>query len=303
MAFALVLPAQGFLERGLFFGTPGAAAPLDAVALDGGQHRGGLLAAHHADSRIRPHPQESRRVGAPAHAVIAGAEAAADDHGELGHLRTGHGGDHLRAIACNAFVLVFATDHEAADVLQKEQRNLALAAQFDEVRGLECRLRKEDAVIGDDADRHAVDARKAGDKRRAVAGLPFVEGRVVDDAGNDLAHVIGFAGVGRQHAIELARVVARLDRGGAHQLRGLLPVEIGHDAPRNRQCMRVVVGEPVDHARLACMHIAAAEVFRCDHFAGGGFHQWWPAQKDRALVANDDRLVAHRRHIGAACGA
>jgi hypothetical protein len=110
--------------------------------------------------RVGPHPQEARRVGAAAHAVVAGAEAAADDDGELGHGRRGHGRDHLGAVA-NAFVLVLAADHEAGDVLQEHQRDLALAAQLDEVRALDGRLAEQDAVVGDDAHRHALDARKA----------------------------------------------------------------------------------------------------------------------------------------------
>jgi hypothetical protein len=37
-------------------------------------------------------------------------------------------------VACDAFALVLAPDHEAGDVLQEHQRHLALAAQLDEVR-------------------------------------------------------------------------------------------------------------------------------------------------------------------------
>ena len=48
------------------------------------------------------------------------------------------------------------------------------------------------------------------------------------------------------------------------------------------------------------MHVGAAEFFRRDHFAGGGLHQRRSAEEDRALVAHDDALVRHRRHIGAA---
>jgi hypothetical protein len=39
-------------------------------------------------------------------------------------------------VARDAFVLVLAADHEAGDVLQEHQRDLALAAQLDEVRAL-----------------------------------------------------------------------------------------------------------------------------------------------------------------------
>ena len=85
----------------------------------GRQHAGGLFTTHHADARVGPHPQEARRIGATAHAVVAGAKAAADDHRELGHLRAGDGRDHLGAVARDAFVLVLAADHEARDVLQE----------------------------------------------------------------------------------------------------------------------------------------------------------------------------------------
>src|SRR3989475_7233835 len=81
----LVLLADGGLEGLFLLGRPLAALGLDAVALDGGQHAGRLLAAHDRDARVGPHPQEARRIGAAAHAVVARAEGAADDDGELRH--------------------------------------------------------------------------------------------------------------------------------------------------------------------------------------------------------------------------
>ena len=51
------------------------------------------------------------------------------------------------------------------------------------------------------------------------------------------------------------------------------------------------------------VHVGAAEGFGIDHFAGGGFHQRRAAEEDGALLADDDGLVAHGRHIGAAGGA
>ncbi len=48
------------------------------------------------------------------------------------------------------------------------------------------------------------------------------------------------------------------------------------------------------------MHVAAAERFRVHDFARRGLHQRRAAEKDRALVADDDRLVRHRGHIRAA---
>ena len=51
------------------------------------------------------------------------------------------------------------------------------------------------------------------------------------------------------------------------------------------------------------MHVGAAEFFRRHHLAGRGLHQRRAAEEDGALVAHDDALVRHRRHIGAAGGA
>src|SRR3546814_1849196 len=65
------------------------------VAVDGGEHRGRLLSPHHADPRIGPGEEETRAIGAATHAVIARAEAAADQHGDLRHLRRGDGRDQL----------------------------------------------------------------------------------------------------------------------------------------------------------------------------------------------------------------
>ena len=72
---------------------PGTLAPRANLLLSKGnranlrQHAGGLGAAHDGDARVGPHEQEVGAVGAPAHAVVARAKAAPQDHGELGDLQ------------------------------------------------------------------------------------------------------------------------------------------------------------------------------------------------------------------------
>src|SRR5260221_1332972 len=160
MALALVLLADGIPEGFLFGRRPLAALRLDAVAAHGGEHARGLLAAHHRDARVGPGPEEARIEGAPAHAVVARAERAADDHGELRHLRARDRRNHLGAVLGDAAVLVLLAHHEAGDVLQEEQRNAALRRELDEVRALQRRFREEDAVVGEDRDRIAVQVRE-----------------------------------------------------------------------------------------------------------------------------------------------
>src|SRR5258708_19267002 len=95
MALPLVLLADRALERLLLVLRPRAALRLDAVAADGREHGGGLLAAHHGDARVGPGPEKSRVEGAAAHAVVAGPEGPAAHHGELRHPAPANPGDHL----------------------------------------------------------------------------------------------------------------------------------------------------------------------------------------------------------------
>src|SRR6201999_1489569 len=96
------------------------------------------------------------------------AIAAADDQRELRHGGGGNSGHQLGAILGDAAGFVFASDHEAGDVLQENQRNVPLAAQLDEMGALQRGLGKQDAVVGDDPHRIAVQMGEAAHQRGAV---------------------------------------------------------------------------------------------------------------------------------------
>src|SRR5690606_18129975 len=115
--------------------------------------------------------------------------------GELGNLCAGDGGDQLGPVFGDALGLVFAADHEAGDVLQEDQRNFALAGQFDEVRSLQGGLGEQHAVVGQNGDGIAPDAGKAAHQGGAVQRFEFLELGAVDGAGDDLAHIVGRAHV------------------------------------------------------------------------------------------------------------
>ena len=132
---------------------------------DHGEHRRRLLAAHHRDPRVRPHPELARLVRAAAHRVVAGAERAADDDRELGHVRAGDRHHELRAVARDPALLVLLPDHEAGDVLEEDERDPPLAGELDEVRALLRGLGEEDALVGEDRDRDS--PRCARSRRRA----------------------------------------------------------------------------------------------------------------------------------------
>src|SRR5262249_20823605 len=137
MALALVLLADRRLERFVIRGAPAAALRLRRLLTKEPQHARGLLAAHDRDARVRPHPKKARAIGAPTHAVVARAVAAADDAGVFRAVGGGPRRHHFGAVLGDAARLVFAPDHKAGDVLQKQQRDVALARQLDEMRALE----------------------------------------------------------------------------------------------------------------------------------------------------------------------
>ena len=171
------------------------------------------------------------------------------------------------------------------------------------MRALQRGLGEQDAVVGEDRDRVAPQVREAADQRLAVERLELVEFGAVDQARDHLAHVVGLAQVARHDAVEL-RGLVRGQGGLAAPEPGRRPViEAADDLARHRERVRVVVGEVIDDAGGARVHVAAAERLGVDDLAGRRLHQRRPAEEDRALVAHDDRFVAHRGHVGAARGA
>ena len=74
-------------------------------------------------------------------------------------------------------------------------------------------------------------------------------------------------------------------------------------APRDRERVMVVERVVVGDARLARVHLGAAEFLGGHDLAGRRLHERRAAEEDRALITHDDRLVAHGRHVGAAGGA
>src|SRR5205807_1891116 len=157
--------------------------------------------------RFGQHPALAGAEGAAAHAVVARAERAADDHRELWDLGVGDGHHHLGAVLGDAFVLVLAAHHEAGDVLEEDERNPPLAAELDEVGPLQRRFGEEDSVVGEDTYRVAHPAGEPADQRGAVERLELMEPAAVHQAGDDLPHLERMATVGWQYAIQVRYVI------------------------------------------------------------------------------------------------
>src|SRR5699024_5466363 len=244
-------------------------------------------------ARVGPHVQKAGAIGAAAHAVIASAERSANDDGQLGNGGGGYRCDHFGAMAGNAFVFVAAPHHEAGNVLQEKQGNLALAAEFDEVGAFLGGFGEQDAIVGDNAYGHAMEVGKAGDQRGPEACLEFFKFRAVYQTGDDFADVVGLAGIGRDDAVELLRIVQGF--GNAAQGDGNLffQIEPCNGLAGQVQCMGIIFCQVISHARQAGVDIATAEIFGTDFFARCGLDQGRTPQKNGALVSDDAGFVAH----------
>mmetsp|Transcript_30667 Transcript_30667/g.88944 ORF Transcript_30667/g.88944 Transcript_30667/m.88944 type:complete len:361 (+) Transcript_30667:104-1186(+) len=281
----------------------GLALPLQLLLLHGGKHVGRLCSTHDADPGVRPHEQKPGVVGSAAHAIVARAVASGDNNGDLGHICARHRVDHFRAVPRDAALLICLADHEACDVLQKQQGHTALVAQLHEVGALLRGFAEEDAVVRDDADGVAVDVRETADQRGAITRLELVQPGTVHDAGDDLAGVEGLRVVLGDEPEELRRVVqGRLGlefraAGGRHL------AHMRQDLPAEAQGGGLVLGEVVGDARARGVDVGAAQLLRRDLLARGGLHQRRAAQEDSAVALDDDVLVGHRRDVGPAGGA
>ena len=194
-------------------------------------------------------------------------------------------------------------DHEPRDVLQEQQRDATLAAQLDEVGALQRRLREQDAVVADDADRHPPQPRKSRHQRGAVQRLELVEARAVDQPGDDLANVVLLAQVSRHQPLELGAIEQRFLGLGQRHIVGLRRVQVGDDAPGHRQRVRVIQRIVVGNPGHAGVDVGATQLLGRDHLACRRLHQRRSAEEDRALAAHDHGLVGHGRHVGTAGGA
>jgi hypothetical protein len=80
-------------------------------------------------------------------------------------------------------------------------------------------------------------------------------------------------------------------------------VEVLHDVAAHAKRFFFVTREMVHDARSPCVQVPTAEILGGDDLAGRGLHERRATEEDRAVAFDDDRLVAHRRHVGAARGA
>jgi hypothetical protein len=287
------------LERLFFLGRPLFSLGLVDLFAHQRHHSGGLIRTHDGRAAGRPGKHRGRIERAAAHRQVAGAVRGAHDDGVLGHVGRRHGRDHLGAGLGDPGLLGGAPDHETGHIGHEQQRDVALAAQINEVRRLHRAVREQHALVGQDADLVAMDARKAGQQGVAVHRLEFLKPAVVDKARQNLARVGRNLGVAADDAVNLARIEARRQRRLARPAWLGLLAQVPYDFTRDGKRVAVIFGDVVGDAADTAVHLGAAQRLGIHRLAGGGKGQLGTAEVHIALLLDNHRLVAQRRDVGA----
>ncbi len=109
-------------------------------------------------------------------------------------------------------------------------------------------LAKQNAVVGDDANRIAVQACKTSDQRCAVEGLEFIEIRAVYQSRNDFTNIIGLARILGNYPLDLTVVVQWLLTGFQVQLQWFASIQSTDGLTYQLQRVRVIIGVVVGYA-------------------------------------------------------
>ena len=228
--------------------------------------------AHDGDFSRRPCHDLVRAELAAAHGDVGTAVRLARDDRDLGHRRLAVGVEHLRAVADDARVLLTDARQEARNIDEVDERDVERIAEADEACGLVGSVDVEAArhdvrLVRDDADGAAVEARETGDDVRREMLMHFVELAVVDDAADDVLHVVRCIRIVRndrvQGLIHARRVVARLDdRRVVH----VVARQEGEQVADLLDAVVLILRREMRDARDRVVRHGAAQGFRRDFF-------------------------------------
>ena len=283
-------------ERGALVGV------LDLVDLVVEDRVDGRVGAHDRDLRAREREARVGVEGGPAHRVEAGAVRLAHDHRDLGDGGLGDRGDHLGAVADDAFALHLGADHEAGHVGEEQQRQVERVAAPHEACGLVGRVDEQDAaevlrVAGDDADRPAVEAREAADQLLREQRLDLGERLGVDQRVDDLVHVVRATFLGRDDVGDRRRVGR--GRDGVDDRGIVTPArrEERQPAPGRRDRLGVVGDEVVAAAAHGGVHARAAHLLEADVLADHRLGHARRPQVHGRVALDHEHDVAERRDV------
>ena len=198
---------------------------LDGVEVD---RVDGSFGAHDGDLGGR---ERDRRLGAESGSrerVEASSIRLANDDRDPWDRCLGHRGEHLGPVPDDPLRFDLAPDHESGYVGEEQQRDVEGIAQPHEACRLVGGVDEQDTsqvggLGGDDPDRVPVESGEPGDQLAGISVLDREEAVAIDEATDEVVHVVDVLGVGRDHVCDVDAVI------GVHGLvvDGMDPVVVG----------------------------------------------------------------------------
>ena len=200
------------------------------------------LGAHHRDLRRRPGEVHVAPDVLGAHDVVGAAVRLAGDDGDLRDRRLAVGVQELRAVLDDPAVLLVHARQEPGHVDEGDERDVEGVAGPHEPGRLDRRLdveraREDRRLLGHDPDAPTAEAGEADEDVGGPAGLDLEEVAVVDDARDDVVHVVRLRRVVGHDVVE--RCVAPVDGILRRQRRRIAEVVLGQE---REQAPNVVQG-------------------------------------------------------------
>jgi len=153
-------------------------------------------------------------------------------------------------------------------------------------------------LVGDDADRAAVQAREAGQHVARPARADLEQATAVDERAHDVAHVVDAPLLGG-HGLVGRALEGLHARPAARDLRGVLRQVVEQVAYEPRR-VEVALGDELADA-VALVHLRAAERGRVDVLAHDLLHDPRTGEEHRRALGHHHE-VRQRGRVGAAAG-
>ena len=148
------------------------------------------------------------------------------------------------------------------------------------------------SVIADQADGVALDLGLAADRVRSVERLEIEIVGIVDDAGDDLAHVVRLAIIGRHDAGQVFSRIARLlERFLLLRRKLRIPRQLGHDLAGDADAVGVVLGQIFAEPGDSRVHFGAAELLVGRDLAGRRAKERRAGEEHLGSPAHQNRIV------------
>ena len=198
---------------------------------------------------------------------------------------------------------------ESRHVHERDEWNVERVAGPDESRGLDGRVdveraREHGRLLRHHADRSSAEPRKPDDDVCRPRRLDLEELAVVDDAPQDVVHVIRLRRLVGHDGIELrVHAIARVARLPRRRIGEVVLRQVSEQSPNGIHRLGLVACREMRHAAASGMDAGAAERLRVDDLVRHRAHDVRPGDEHVARPLDHDREVRHRGRIDRAAGA